>query len=134
MSRQRKYNDAAVAEIMAAFEEYIAETDDPIIARFLSYDSTALKYWMTDDDFTHYKQFRPLVLRALKKQEAYVLSKGMNGQATAMSIFRLKQPYFGYKDRTEQDITSNGEKITFNNVIPRPLTLEEKKAAKAKKK
>jgi len=55
----------------------------------------------------------------LSKQRTYLLRKGMNSQNVTMSIFRLKQPYHGFRDRFEQDITSQGEPIKFINTVPR---------------
>lgn len=120
MPAPRKLNDERLQEVAKAFEVYIQEKDDPIIAGFLAYDLTALKYWVNDEDLERNPILKRYKGRALKKQEAYIVGKGMNGQSTAMSIFRLKQPYFGYKDRVEQDITTNGERISFANTVPRP--------------
>src|SRR5882762_222083 len=126
---KRKYGIEQVKELLAAFGEYIADTDDPHLAGFISGNPTALKYWLTDEDLDNYIEFRPYVKRALKKTEAYLLTSRANGPALPMSIFRLKQPYHGYRDRFEQDITSNGEKVQFINSVPRPI----KKAEKLKK-
>lgn len=103
-----------------AFLDYIDFVDDPIIPDFLANDSVAKGMWLEESNLTTYPIFHRLVKKALKKQESYVLRKGMNGQSTAMSIFRLKQRAFGYADRFDTDITSNGEKITFVNSVPRP--------------
>lgn len=116
----RKHSKEDVEKIKQALLDFIEDEDDPMLAKFLSFNPVALKHWVTQDDLNNYREFRPAVERAIKKQEAYVLQKGMNGQSTAMSIFRLKQPQFGYRDKFEQDITSNGEKVQFVNTVPRP--------------
>lgn len=108
------------AEIHAAFENYITDHDDPRLSGFLANDPVALKYWVTPEDMEDWTEMELLLRRAHIKQEDYLNQKGMNGQATAMSIFRLKQPWHGYRDRFEQDISSGGEKITFINSVPRP--------------
>lgn len=114
-----KLNREQQLEAAKAFNEYIDERDDPDIPSFLSYDPVALKLWLTDGNLRHYPIFSRLLNKAHKKTEAYLLHKGLDGRSTAMSIFRLKQPTFGYRDRFDQDITSNGEKITFVNQVPR---------------
>lgn len=115
-----KYNSDQVTEMTAAFDEYIKREEDPTIAGFLSTDDTALRLWLTYQNMQDYKRFTPYMERAYKKQEAYILKQGQNGKGVPMAIFRLKQPWHGYTDRTEQDITSKGEKISFVNGVPRP--------------
>jgi hypothetical protein len=127
MARPRKFDKEQVTEIKVAFEKYIADTEDPTVEGFLSYDPTALKLWVTKYNMDNYKEFSKLLERAIIKERAYLLSKGMKGQGTAMSIFRLKQKTHGFSDRFEQDITSKGEKITFTNAVPRPGASSKKK-------
>lgn len=121
MTRRRKFTDDQYQEVVAAFENYILDTEDPFIAGFIAYDPTALEYHVRDDDFSAkaYPDLADLAQLAFKKQEAYMLKKGMNGQSTAMSIFRLKQRYHGYSDKFDQNITSNGESVQFINTLPR---------------
>lgn len=114
-------------EVKNAFEKYIETTEDPNIAAFVSYDPVALKHNVTKHDMYDNKHFTKLKLRALAKQEAYLLKVGMTSQNVTMAIFRLKQPYHGYRDRVEQDVTSGGEKITFSNAVPRPELKRQKK-------
>lgn len=127
MARPRKFDKDQVTEIKTALEKYVADTEDPTIEGFLSYDATALRLWVTKGNIETYKEFAKLVERAIVKERAYLLSKGMKGQGTAMSIFRLKQKAHGFSDRFEQDITSKGEKITFSNGVPRPGASSKKK-------
>jgi hypothetical protein len=116
----RKFTSDQVQEIAQALTQYITDTDDPVLVGFLSTSEIAIRYWVNKDDLTRYKALRPLAERAHTKSEAYMLKKGMNGQSTAMSIFRLKQKVYGYSDRFEQDFTTKGEKFTFINDVPRP--------------
>lgn len=120
-------------ELRDAFEKYINDNDDPRLAGFLSRDPIALKFWVSRKNMYDWNDMQGLLDRAHLKQEDYLNQKGMNGQATAMAIFRLKQPWHGYRDKFEQDVTSNGEKITFVNSVPRPQ-LEEDKLEKRKEK
>lgn len=115
------------AEIKAAFEKYIETTEDPNIAQFVAYNPVALKHKVTKRDMYENKHFDKLKMWALAKQEAYLLKVGMTSQNVTMAIFRLKQPYHGYRDRVEQDITTGGEKISFTNQVPRPEVRKQKK-------
>lgn len=132
---KRKFTDEMYAEVVAAFQAYITDKEDPIIVGFISTDPTALKYHVRDDDFSAapYPRLQDLAYLAQKKSEFYMLSKGMNGQSTAMSIFRLKQRIYGYTDRLEQNITSDGEKVQFFNSLPRGKQVEDKPKPKSKK-
>lgn len=127
MAKEPKLKPRQRYEIKDAFEKYIAETEDPNIAAFVSYSPVALKHSVTKKDMYDNKHFEKLKQRALAKQEAYLLKVGMTSQNVTMAIFRLKQPYHGYRDRTEQDITTAGEKITFTNAVPRPEAKKQKK-------
>lgn len=117
----RKYNKAQVKEMCAALEQYIAATDDPFAADFLSGNEVALRYWLDDMDLYAYPAFERLRARMVKKSEATLLKETRNSKGnTIMTIFRLKQPWHGYRDKFEQDITSNGQPVTFLNTVPRP--------------
>lgn len=132
---KRKFTDEVYKEVCSALYDYIVDEEDPILAGFI-FTPTALKYNVRIDDFSAkaYPKLSELAELAFRKQEAYVLRKGMNGQATGMSIFRLKQKQFGYTDRTEQNITSNGEQVQFFNSLPRPNKDDKTVKNKSKKK
>lgn len=129
MAKEPKLKPWQRQEIKAAFVKYIEDTDDPNIAAFVSFDPVAIKHKVTKSDMYDNKHFDALTKRAITKQEAYLLKQGMSNQNVTMAIFRLKQPYHGYRDRFEQDITTGGEKITFANTVPRPGK-EDKKGKK----
>lgn len=133
---KRKFTDEMYEEIAQAFEQYVLEHDDPLMQEFMAYDPVALKYHVLEDDFSAppYPKLSELAQVAIKRQEVYMLRKGMNGQSTAMSIFRLKQKTFGYTDRLEQNITSDGERVTFFNTLPRAAKPDSKAASKPVKK
>lgn len=126
MAKEHKLKPWQRQEVKAAFVKYIEGTEDPNIAGFVSYDPVAIKYGVTRRDMYDSKYFDPLTKRAITKQEAYLLKVGMASQNVTMAIFRLKQPYHGYRDRFEQDITTAGEKITFTNAVPRPGKVDPK--------
>lgn len=115
----KKVTAPQLKEVLKAFNEYIDEIDDPLIAEFVSMNPVARKYEITQDNIKEWPQLGKLVRILVAKQERYLVRKGMNGQSTAMSIFRLKQPQLGYRDRVEQDVTTGGEKIKFVNTVPR---------------
>lgn len=130
---KRKLTDEMYSEVVQAFQEYVLSTDDPLICEFISYNPLAIRYHVHDDDFTSpiYPKLREWALLCNKRSETYMLRKGMNGQSTAMSIFRLKQRQHGYTDRVEQNITSNGERVIFTNTLPRAA--KEKSTTKTSK-
>lgn len=58
---------------------------------------------------------------AKSKIEANTERLGLQGKTNpALTIFSLKNNY-GWVDKIETDITSGGEKISFTNVVPRPV-------------
>lgn len=114
---KKKFSDAEIAEIVTAYGEYIDRNEDPVIPEFTGYNLVANKYWVTKDDISHYPQFHKLTKRLLDKQETAQLRKGPS--QPAMAIFRLKQPQFGYRDKIENDFTSDGKPIQFMNAVPR---------------
>jgi hypothetical protein len=117
--KRRKVTPEQAAEIKAAFKAYIEDLDDPLISEFVSTDPVPLKYEITEDNMNDWLDMAKLMRILLSKQRTYLLRKGMNSQNVTMSIFRLKQPYHGFRDRFEQDITSQGEPIKFINTVPR---------------
>lgn len=99
-------------EVLEAFQDYIQTTDDPTIAGFCAWHEVAIQYWITKDNLYDWGEFSELRKRAIEKQEAYLVKNGGEGKYNpTIAIFRLKQPQHGYKDRTETDITTAGEKI-----------------------
>jgi hypothetical protein len=132
---KRKFTDEIYAEVEQAFKQYILDHEDPIIAGFIALDPIAIKYHVLDDDLDApaYPRLAVLSRWAIKKQEYYAVTKGMNGQAAAMAIFRLKQRQFGYTDRVDQNITSNGERVVFNNTLPRSTKSDSKVNKQSKK-
>lgn len=108
IGRPPKLTPAQKLELVQEFKEYIAITDDPTIASFVSYNKMAIELMITKDDIYEWKDFSEHTKRAIAKQEAYLLTCVKN---PAMAIFRLKQPQHGYKDRIDTDITTGGEKL-----------------------
>lgn len=106
-------------EVLRAYIKYVEHNTDPHLAGFLSEDSLALKYWVNKQNILEdWPEFQPALKRAYVKEEAYILDAGQ-AKNTVFSIFRLKQASHGYKDKIEQDITTNN-KVSFINAVPRP--------------
>lgn len=57
-------------------------------------------------------EFVDTIKRAKGKIHQYVEEYLFNGKNQTSAIFNLKNNY-GWKDKTEQDVTSGGEKLTF---------------------
>lgn len=106
VGRPDKYSAEEIAEIVKDLEAYIESNEDPTIVGFTS---TYKKYPVNKQYVTDREEFSDLVKRAIEKQESYLLRH--SEEAPVIRIFRLKQPQHGYRDKSETDITSGGEKI-----------------------
>lgn len=99
-------------EVYDALEQYIKDTEDPTIPSFVSDDPIAIQYSVTRDNINDWQEFSTLIKRAVVKQESYLLKQGGAGKYNpTIAIFRLKQPQHGYTDKTQTDLTSNGETL-----------------------
>jgi hypothetical protein len=99
-------------EVLTAFRAYIERTPDPTVVGFCANEPICFKYLITRDDINNWKEFYTLQKYCIAKQESFLLMAGGAGRYNpTLAIFRLKQPQHGYKDRTEQDITSGGDKL-----------------------
>jgi len=111
--RPRNFNPEQMQELVKKFEEYIDNTDVPIIAEF-AYKNNILKQELYD-----WPEFSNLLKKCVAKKESQ-LEKGAlaNKLNPTMCIFSLKQ--LGWKDRQEvnnivdikMDESSLEEKIT----------------------
>lgn len=105
--RPLKYSAEEIATIAYDLAEYIRDTSDPTIVGFTS---SYIRYPVNKTYMSEREEFANLVKSAVEKQEAFLLTN--SGEAPVIRIFRLKQPQHGYKDRSDTDITSGGEKLT----------------------
>lgn len=122
VGRPQMYTPLQIEEIVKDLDDYIERSPDPTIVGFTS---GYRKYSVNKDYISDHDEFSELRKRAIEKQEHYLLYGATNGRLNAsVSIFRLKQPQHGYKDRVDSDITSMGEKID-PVVIYRPEKIEE---------
>lgn len=107
VGRPQLYSPQQIEEIAQDLATYIDTTSDPTIVGFTS---SYIKYRVNKDYISDHQEFSDLTKRAVEKQEAYLLTK--TDEAPVIRIFRLKQPQHGYKDRTDTDITTGGDKLS----------------------
>lgn len=99
-------------EVLAAFRLYIERTPDPTVVGFCANDPVGFKYLLTRDNINDWPEFSTLQKFCIQKQESFLLMAGGAGRYNpTLAIFRLKQPQHGYRDRTEQDITTDGQAL-----------------------
>lgn len=104
--RPPKLTEEQRAEIFEALVQYIQTTDDPTVSGFVSYNELALQYNVTHDNIYDWQEFSVLRKRAIRKQEAFLLTQGGSGKYNpTIAIFRLKQPQHGYTDKQERENT-----------------------------
>lgn len=119
----RRHTPTERRETLEAYKAYVASEAFPLLADFVSKDETALKYHVTQHNMQDWPEMRDTTELLNAKSEAYLVKRalvGGPGGNTPMSIFLLKQPRYGYTDKSQQDITSNNERVIFVNSVPRP--------------
>jgi hypothetical protein len=118
-----KFIDAPTRVLVhKALERYISATPLPQLAEFIANDSVPLKYKVLVKNINDWREFDNTLKLMDTKAEAYLVKQGMYGVSPTMVKFLLTQPKFGYRDKSDVDLTSGGEKITFMNSVPRPRT------------
>lgn len=121
MARPTKLTPAERAEVLKAFEAYIARTPDSTIVGFCAWDKVALKYFVTEDNLQDWQEFSNLKKRAVKQQEAYLIEAGTRNKInTTMAIFRLKQPQHGYTDKVVSENTGEQKLIIETRKYGKP--------------
>lgn len=110
-SRESKFD---IGDIIKQLKIYTDNEEQPLLQEF------ALNYGISREWLNQLKEQSEELAEAIKrlfdKQEIFLIKKGTN--SPAKDIFRLKQPCFGYTDKSElqQDTTIN---VVFDG-IPRP--------------
>lgn len=105
VGRPQMYTAEQIAEIVTDLSAYIERSFDPTIVGFTS---TYSKYSVNKDYISDHQEFSELRKRAIEKQESFLLQGAtMNKLNPAVSIFRLKQPQHGFRDKSE--VESSGE-------------------------
>lgn len=108
-----------MAELLAAFADYIDNTDIPILAEF------AFQNNMLRETIYKYDEFSTLRKRCIDKKEAMLERKGLLGEIDkSMAIFSLKQ--LGWSDR--QAIEHSGQMRVQSGVDVAALSPDERRA------
>lgn len=94
VGRPRKYSSNELERLAYKFNDYIKNTDIPIIAEF------AGQAGILKDDIYNYDEFYTLRKMAIDKKEANLERKALTGEVNqTMAIFSLKQ--LGWSDKHE---------------------------------
>lgn len=118
-----RFNVEQTVELVEAYREFVRTNEYPIPAAFIARNPVALKYHLTKRELENLPMFREILEWSTAKEEAYLVETMTLSPGKAIpSLFLLKQSKHGYTDRVTTDITSNGEKIKFSSLVPRPST------------
>lgn len=99
VGRPPKVKEADMPELVRKFEQYIEETEIPIIAEFAYKNGFGKQYFHEREEFSN------LIKRAMAKKEAALEIGSLRGTLNAtQAIFSLKQ--MGWRDK--QDIEHSG--------------------------
>lgn len=108
--RPPKFNEPEKQELMAEFDEYIKNTDIPIVAEFAAMKGLWKQY------FHDHAEFTDLIKKAISKKEAALERGTLLGTLNpTMAVFSLKQ--MGWTDKVQQDINANVEYA----IVPPPM-------------
>lgn len=108
VGRPPKIKETEMPELVRKFEEYIDNTEIPILAEF-AYQNNVTRPWLYDQ-----QEFSTLIKKCIDKKEVALERGTLNGTLQpTMAVFSLKQ--LGWKDRES--------KIVF--VDPKTLTDKE---------
>jgi len=112
MGRPRNYTDKQVEKFLKLFEEYIKDTDIPIISEFAYLND------LPREIIYDYEEFTTLRKKAINKKEAQLEKLGLlNVVNSSMAIFSLKQ--LGWSDK--QDIEHSGNVKIDSDAIEKYL-------------
>lgn len=93
-----------IEDLVEKFSQYVEENDEPFVQEFTAkfYDIGKTRFYeLLGQD----ERLANAHKKALDKQEMYILKNAPTGKYNPVfGIFRLKQPCFGYVDRTEQQV------------------------------
>ena len=101
--------------LLEKFDKYIMETDYPIIKEF------CVKEGYSYDTIEDLKRKLPAlaqtIKRALQKAESYIERNALHNKVNPVfSMFRLKQPCFGWTDKQEIAINKEPTKISLDEL------------------
>lgn len=118
VGRPRNLTTDDVNDLVTAFDQYIKETEIPVIAEF------AYKNGLTRQTLYDYEEFSTLIKICTEKKEAQLELKSLRGEVNpTQAIFSLKQ--MGWTDK--QHVESNNVNNNLNQDIG-GLSPEERRA------
>jgi len=122
-----KWTEQTVLERIMQIESDAKEDSDKYTLSSLSKTAGVTVQWWSEmaNKFIENKVVSEAMQRIEDLIENRIINDTMTGKARSsnFSIFLLKNK-FGYKDKTEQDITTQGEKVTSSLVLPKGETME----------
>jgi len=102
--RPRNLSDDEILDLVDRLEDYIANTDIPIVTEF------AYQNNISRDDLYNYDEFYALRKTAIDKKEAQLERKALNGEIDkTMAIFSLKQ--LGWSDKREVEHSGGADPV-----------------------
>jgi hypothetical protein len=121
--RPTKYNEDMLGKANAYIDKFGAYNND-------KFDELPMLEGMSETldvciDTLHewgrvYPEFSYVLKRLKKVQAKKLIDKSLNGKYNPIIAKMLLNSKHGYVEQRSEDITSKGEKISFNNGVPRP--------------
>lgn len=110
MGAPKQYN---VDDIVKAFDEYITANDEPLVQEFaLNYGISRTHLYELSNSNSNLSD---IINKCLVKQEIYLVRNASTNKINPVfTMFRLKQPSFGYKDK--QEIESRNVNTTLDEL------------------
>ena len=126
LGRPKIYN---VDDIVEKLNKYIDDTEEPMILEFcVNYGiNRQYLYELRDKELVKdNKSLADTIKRAIEKEEMFLLKNAERQKINPVfAMFRLKQPAFGYKDKTE--IETTGETTVTNKIDLSGMSTEDLK-------
>ena len=110
-----------VNDVIDKLNIYINENEEPFIQEFcLNYDISKARFY---DLAGTNQELSDAIKKAIMKQELYIVKNASKSKINPVfGMFRLKQPTFGYTDKTEIDQTIKGEiKVNISDMSDEEL-------------
>lgn len=100
-----------IDDIIEKLNIYIDETEEPFIQEFcLNYNISRVHFYELSKSSS---ELSNTIKKCLLKQELYIVKNASKNKINpAFSMFRLKQPCFGYTDK--QEVVSQNENTNVN--------------------
>lgn len=99
------------------FKTRLEEGKQPFLTDLYNYLDITSDTW---SDYTKLPEYTDVIKKARQLCEAGMVQKLLEGKVNPTGTIFVLKNHYGWRDRTETDITSGGEKISFTNTVPRP--------------